>query len=66
MLDAGTGLAKASRLLDGEPYHGSILLSHLHWDHVMGVPFFFAGDRDDAAGRHVPARRRTAQRGATC
>lgn len=45
MLDAGSGLAKASRLLDGEPYVGSILLSHLHWDHVMGVPFFFAGDR---------------------
>jgi ribonuclease BN (tRNA processing enzyme) len=45
LLDAGSGLAKASRLLDGEPYVGSILLSHLHWDHVMGVPFFFAGDR---------------------
>jgi ribonuclease BN (tRNA processing enzyme) len=23
-------------------------LSHLHWDHVQGLPFFVAGDRDDA------------------
>ena len=25
--------------------HGSILLSHLHWDHAQGLPFFTAGDR---------------------
>ena len=24
------------------------LLTHLHWDHVQGLPFFAAGDRDDA------------------
>ena len=24
------------------------MLSHLHWDHVQGLPFFAAGDRDDA------------------
>ena len=44
-LDAGSGLAKLTWMLGGEPFHGSILLSHLHWDHVMGVPFFVAGDR---------------------
>lgn len=44
-LDAGSGLAKLTGMLDGEPFRGSILLSHLHWDHVMGVPFFAAGDR---------------------
>jgi ribonuclease BN (tRNA processing enzyme) len=44
MLDAGTGLQVASNLLGGEPYDGTILLSHLHWDHTLGLPFFGAGD----------------------
>jgi ribonuclease BN (tRNA processing enzyme) len=48
VLDAGTGLRMLSALLQGGPYVGSILLSHLHWDHMMGIPFFSAGDRDDA------------------
>ena len=29
-------------------FSGTILLSHLHWDHVHGLPFFSAGDRDDS------------------
>jgi len=41
ILDAGTGL----RVLGDErmklgPRHSTILLSHLHWDHVAGLPFF--------------------------
>lgn len=48
VLDAGTGLRKLSALLDGQPFRGTIVLSHLHWDHVMGVPFFAAGDHPDA------------------
>ena len=24
------------------------MLTHLHWDHVQGLPFFAAGDRDDS------------------
>ena len=47
-LDAGTGLRGLTRLLDGSSFRGSVLLSHLHWDHVQGLPFFAAGDRDDA------------------
>ena len=47
-LDAGTGLRSLTGLLGGSAFRGSILLSHLHWDHVQGVPFFAAGDRDDA------------------
>jgi len=48
MLDAGTGLANAARILAGQPFIGSILLGHLHWDHVYGLPFFRPGDHVDA------------------
>jgi phosphoribosyl 1,2-cyclic phosphodiesterase len=48
VLDAGTGLRRVSMLLDGNAFEGTILLTHLHWDHVQGLPFFRAGDRADA------------------
>ncbi len=51
ILDAGTGLQLASRLLGGEPYEGTIVLSHLHWDHTLGLPFFPAGDDTNARVR---------------
>ena len=46
MLDAGTGLRSLTGMLDGAAFDGSIVLSHLHWDHMQGLPFFAAGDRD--------------------
>jgi phosphoribosyl 1,2-cyclic phosphodiesterase len=48
VLDAGTGLRGLPGLLGGASYTGGILLSHLHWDHVQGLPFCPAVDRDDA------------------
>lgn len=48
VLDAGTGLRSLTALLTGQPYRGAIALTHLHWDHMQGLPFFGAGDRDDA------------------
>ena len=48
ILDAGTGLRQVTGLLGGRPFAGTILLTHLHWDHVHGLPFFQGGDRDDA------------------
>jgi phosphoribosyl 1,2-cyclic phosphodiesterase len=51
ILDAGTGLRSVTRLLGEQPFRGTILLTHLHWDHVQGLPFFAAGDREDARVR---------------
>jgi len=46
VLDAGTGLRQVTPLLGGLPFDGTVLLTHLHWDHVHGLPFFAGGDRD--------------------
>ncbi|MGZ6982934.1 MAG: MBL fold metallo-hydrolase [Ilumatobacteraceae bacterium] len=51
VLDAGTGLRAVSVLMEGQPFRGSILLGHLHWDHTQGLPFFRAADRPDAVTR---------------
>jgi ribonuclease BN (tRNA processing enzyme) len=51
VLDAGTGLRNLPPLLGGAPYRGDIYLSHLHWDHVQGLPFCPSVDRPDAQVR---------------
>ncbi len=55
ILDAGTGLRGLGRLLGGAAFDGSIVLTHLHWDHVQGLPFSSAVDHPDAVVHlHVP------------
>lgn len=41
MFDLGTGARYFGRRCDPDvPFHGSCLITHLHWDHVQGLPFF--------------------------
>ncbi len=42
VLDAGTGLRMLGNaiLAEKEPARLSLLLSHFHWDHIQGLPFF--------------------------
>ncbi|MBA3659132.1 MAG: MBL fold metallo-hydrolase [Gemmatimonadales bacterium] len=44
VLDAGTGLRPLGHELmlrrNGRPLTAEILLSHTHWDHIQGLPFF--------------------------
>jgi phosphoribosyl 1,2-cyclic phosphodiesterase len=48
VLDAGTGLQSIGSTLGDRAFDGWVLLTHLHWDHVQGLPFAPALDRNDA------------------
>ena len=63
VLDAGSGIREMSRSwldeFSGDPVHASLLLTHLHWDHIQGFPFFAAayqpGNKIDIYGAHREA-----------
>lgn len=44
ILDAGTGIRELGQALmaraQGKPVKGDIFLTHAHWDHIQGIPFF--------------------------
>lgn len=50
ILDAGTGIrALGDRMMREDEREATVLLSHLHWDHIQGLPFFIPA--------YVPGRR---------
>jgi phosphoribosyl 1,2-cyclic phosphodiesterase len=51
VLDAGTGIRRLPHYLDGAPFRGAIVLGHLHWDHMIGIPFCPSIDHPDAEVR---------------
>ena len=42
------GSRRSRAVFGAAPFRGTILLTHLHWDHMQGLPFFPPADRDDA------------------
>ncbi|MBV9085889.1 MAG: MBL fold metallo-hydrolase, partial [Acidobacteriaceae bacterium] len=44
VLDCGTGFRNLGKHLSAEfgttPIHAHVLISHFHWDHIQGIPFF--------------------------
>ncbi|MEJ2054501.1 MAG: MBL fold metallo-hydrolase [Calditrichaceae bacterium] len=65
ILDAGSGLRVFGNELmkNGSPVKASIFISHMHWDHIQGIPFFtpaFIPGNDftfyggEAAGKDLP------------
>ena len=48
LFDLGTGLRPYGMSIPGT-FHGAALLSHLHWDHMQGLPFFVPLHREGSA-----------------
>jgi phosphoribosyl 1,2-cyclic phosphodiesterase len=48
VLDAGTGIRPLGASADGGPHTYYVLLTHLHWDHIQGLPLFGPRNNPDA------------------
>ncbi|MDA2968138.1 MAG: MBL fold metallo-hydrolase, partial [Actinomycetota bacterium] len=49
VFDLGTGLRYCGDKIPATgPFEGHCLLTHMHWDHVQGLPFFVPTLRDGA------------------
>lgn len=48
IIDAGTGIRGITENIGGTAFNGTILLTHLHWDHIQGLPFCGSLDNDES------------------
>ncbi|HEY1524929.1 MAG TPA: MBL fold metallo-hydrolase [Candidatus Angelobacter sp.] len=73
IFDCGTGFRNLGKQLSlehsqngkkGHPIQAHIFLSHFHWDHIQGIPFFspLYGDRDNSFIFHSSSRTHGLQR----
>jgi phosphoribosyl 1,2-cyclic phosphodiesterase len=49
ILDGGTGLRALGEAMGYAPTEATLLFSHVHWDHIQGVPFFAPALHPDSA-----------------
>ena len=50
VFDAGTGIRKLGKYLENKDrafWKGSLFLTHYHWDHIQGLPFFSPAFRSE-------------------
>jgi len=57
ILDGGTGLRALGDTIGFRPIRAHLLFSHVHWDHIQGVPFFTPAFHPDAELTFVGASR---------
>lgn len=57
ILDGGTGLRALGDSIGFRPIRAHLLFSHVHWDHIQGVPFFTPAFHPDAELTFVGASR---------
>jgi phosphoribosyl 1,2-cyclic phosphodiesterase len=68
VFDCGTGFRNLGKQLaqekNGSPICGHIFLSHFHWDHIQGIPFFspLYGNPESSFVFHSSSRTRGLQR----
>lgn len=49
ILDGGTGLHALGQAMGAGPHRVHMLFSHVHWDHIQGVPFFAPAFHPDSS-----------------
>ncbi len=57
VLDGGTGLRALGDAIGFVPVEATILFTHVHWDHIQGVPFFTPAYNPNARLTFVGAKR---------
>src|SRR5207248_3370296 len=63
VLDAGSGIRGLGLALENEfgsrPINLSLLITHVHWDHIQGFPFFVPSYNEDRKSTRLNSSHRT-------